>query len=67
MLLRAQMRPTDIQVIRDAATDPKTAPAIMLLTKISREPIYQPMYQVFVEARTAATGVAPSIPVLNFL
>ncbi|KAJ7323584.1 hypothetical protein DFH08DRAFT_887440 [Mycena albidolilacea] len=67
MLLRAQMRPADLQVIRDAVTDPKTAPAIMLLTKISREPIYQPMYQVFVEARTAATGVVPSIPVLNLL
>ncbi|KAJ7314570.1 hypothetical protein DFH08DRAFT_894941 [Mycena albidolilacea] len=67
MLLRAQMRPADLQVIRDAATDPKTTPAIMLLTKISREPIYQPMYQVFVEARMAATGVAPSIPVLNLL
>ncbi|KAJ6455143.1 hypothetical protein C8R45DRAFT_881705 [Mycena sanguinolenta] len=67
MLLRAQMRPADIQVIREAATDPITVPAIMLLTKIAREPIYLPMYQVFVEARKAATGVAPSIPVLNLL
>ncbi|KAJ7241786.1 hypothetical protein C8J57DRAFT_1368668 [Mycena rebaudengoi] len=67
MLLRAQMRPADIQVIRKAATDPETVPAIMLLTKIAREPIYRPMYQVFVEGRKAATGVAPSIPALNLL
>ncbi|KAJ7199121.1 hypothetical protein GGX14DRAFT_662088 [Mycena pura] len=67
MLLRAQMRPTDIEVIREAATDPKTVPAIMLLTKIAREPIYKPMYDVFVETRKAATGVAPSIPALNLL
>ncbi|KAJ7234539.1 hypothetical protein C8J57DRAFT_1380169 [Mycena rebaudengoi] len=57
ILLRAQMRPADIQVIRDAATDPETVPAIMLLTKIAREPIYQPMYQVFVEGRKAATAL----------
>ncbi|KAF7373081.1 hypothetical protein MSAN_00515900 [Mycena sanguinolenta] len=67
MLLRAQMRPADIQVIREAATNPKTVPAIMLLAKIAREPIYQPMYQVFAEARKAATGVAPTIPVLELL
>ncbi|KAJ7670492.1 hypothetical protein B0H14DRAFT_3071359 [Mycena olivaceomarginata] len=48
---------TSIQSSATAATDPKTAPAIMLLTKISRELIYQPMYQVFVEARTAADGL----------
>ncbi|KAJ6605321.1 hypothetical protein DFH09DRAFT_1353800 [Mycena vulgaris] len=65
LLLRTEMRPSDIQIIRDAATNSNSVPAIILHAKIAREHIYKSIYQTFLECRRAATGVIPSIPVLK--
>ncbi|KAF7336450.1 hypothetical protein MSAN_02299200 [Mycena sanguinolenta] len=67
LLLRTEMEPSDIQIIRDAAAGSHSVPAIMLHAKIARELPYRSIYQTFVERRKAATGVAPSIPPLNMV
>ncbi|KAF7336468.1 MSS51-like protein, mitochondrial isoform X2 [Mycena sanguinolenta] len=65
LLLRTEMRPSDIQVIRDAGKNAKTVPAMILHAKIAREHIYESIYQKFLKRRKAATGVTPSIPVVD--
>ncbi|KAJ7491661.1 hypothetical protein B0H11DRAFT_2007374 [Mycena galericulata] len=45
LLLRAQMRSTDIQIIRDAAGNSATVPARILREKMAREDIYRSLYQ----------------------
>ncbi|KAJ6484856.1 hypothetical protein C8R45DRAFT_931297 [Mycena sanguinolenta] len=62
LLLRTEMRPSDIQIIRNAAKNSQTVPAMILHAKIAREYIYQSLYQKFLKRRKAATGVTPSIP-----
>jgi hypothetical protein len=49
LLLRTEMRPSDIQVIRDAAANSESVPAIILNEKLGREHIYKS----FLERRRA--------------
>ncbi|KAJ7277287.1 hypothetical protein C8J57DRAFT_1126695 [Mycena rebaudengoi] len=42
LLLRTEMRPSDIQVICDAATNSSNLPANILMEKMAREQIYKP-------------------------
>ncbi|KAJ6484834.1 hypothetical protein C8R45DRAFT_999392 [Mycena sanguinolenta] len=56
LLLRTQMRPSDIQIIHDAATNPHTVSALNLQAKLAREHIYQSMHQTFMERLKAVTG-----------
>ncbi|KAJ7852240.1 hypothetical protein B0H13DRAFT_2398846 [Mycena leptocephala] len=67
LLLRTEMRPSDIQIVRDAATNSNSVPAMILHAKIAREYIYESIYQAFLQRRRAATGAIPSIPVLKLL
>ncbi|KAJ6573112.1 hypothetical protein DFH09DRAFT_1312375 [Mycena vulgaris] len=43
LLLRTEMRPSDIQIIRDAAADSNTHPAGFLKAKMAREHIFKPL------------------------
>jgi hypothetical protein len=43
LLLRQEMRPSDIQIIRDTAADLKTHPARILKAKMVREDIFRPL------------------------
>jgi len=53
LLLRMEMRPSDIQVIRDAAANSESVPAIILNEKLAREYIYKSLQQTFLERRRA--------------
>ncbi|KAF7336439.1 Set and mynd domain-containing protein 3 [Mycena sanguinolenta] len=59
MLLRTEMRPPEMKYIRDAGTNTRSGPAIILHDKIAREYIYASIYQTFLERRKKFTGVAP--------
>ncbi|KAJ7508900.1 hypothetical protein B0H11DRAFT_2184612 [Mycena galericulata] len=54
LLLRTEMRPSDIQVICDVAANSNSVPAMILNDKLAREKIYQGMYQELVKRRKAA-------------
>jgi len=54
LLLRTEMRPSDIQVIRDVAANSDSVPAMILNDKLAREKIYQGMYQELLKRRKAA-------------
>ncbi|KAJ7263501.1 hypothetical protein C8J57DRAFT_1333682 [Mycena rebaudengoi] len=45
LLLRTEMRPSDIQVIRDVAANSDSIPATILNDKLAREKVYQGIYQ----------------------
>ncbi|KAJ6448642.1 hypothetical protein C8R45DRAFT_1132851 [Mycena sanguinolenta] len=64
--LRTELRPSDIQVLRDAAVDSDHVQAMLLHAKIAREHIYQSIYQEFLQRRKAATGKIPSVPLVKF-
>jgi hypothetical protein len=49
------MRPSDIQVIRDVAANSDSVPAMILNNKLTREKIYQGMYQEVLKRREAAS------------
>ncbi|KAJ7436288.1 hypothetical protein B0H11DRAFT_2111080 [Mycena galericulata] len=58
LLLRTEMRPVDIQAIRDVTTNSQSVPAVILYEKMARENIYKQMYQMLLEhRRTVAAGV----------
>jgi hypothetical protein len=48
LLLRTRMLPSDLQAIRDAASE-FTIPARLLRIKMARELIYEPLYQECLE------------------
>jgi hypothetical protein len=54
LLLRTEMRPSDIQVIRDVAANSDSVPAMVLNDKLAREKSYQEMYQELLKRRKAA-------------
>ncbi|KAJ6592366.1 hypothetical protein B0H19DRAFT_1245245 [Mycena capillaripes] len=54
LLLRTDMRLSDIQVIRDVAANSDSVPAMILNDKLAREKIYQGMYQELLKRRKAA-------------
>ncbi|KAJ6561495.1 hypothetical protein DFH09DRAFT_1316074 [Mycena vulgaris] len=54
LLLRTEMRPSDIQVFRDVAANSDSVPAMILNDKLAREKIYQGMYQELLKRRKAA-------------
>ncbi|KAJ7712784.1 hypothetical protein B0H14DRAFT_677712, partial [Mycena olivaceomarginata] len=54
LLLRTEMRPSDIQVIRDVAANSDSGPAMILNDKLAREKIYQGVYQELLKRRKAA-------------
>jgi hypothetical protein len=55
LLLRTEMRPSDIQVIRDVAANSDSVPAMILNDKLAREKFYQGMYQELLKHRKAAS------------
>ncbi|KAF8217053.1 hypothetical protein K438DRAFT_1798218 [Mycena galopus ATCC 62051] len=60
MLLRTEMQPCDIQVIRDAAANFDSLPARLLNKRFEREAIYMTVYQSLLERRSAAAAGAHS-------
>jgi hypothetical protein len=54
LLLRTEMRPSDIQVIRDVAANSDSIPATILNDKLAREKVYQGIYQELLKRRKAA-------------
>jgi hypothetical protein len=58
LLVRTEMRPFDIQVIRDAVANSNTAPTMALNEKLAREYIYKSLHQMLVEHRRAVAAGA---------
>ncbi|KAF7345207.1 MYND-type domain-containing protein [Mycena sanguinolenta] len=60
LLLRTKMLPSDIQIIRDAATDPQTQTisALIFHTKLAREFVYKSIYPILVQ-RVRAVSIPP--------
>ncbi|KAJ7037626.1 hypothetical protein C8F04DRAFT_1232481 [Mycena alexandri] len=54
LLLRTEIRPSDVQVIRDVAANSNSVPAMMLNNKLAREKIYQRIYEELLKRRKAA-------------
>ncbi|KAJ7804352.1 hypothetical protein B0H14DRAFT_2884433 [Mycena olivaceomarginata] len=53
LLLRTEMRPLDIQIIRDAAAGSDSVPARILNAKLAREQIYKSLLEYVRESRSA--------------
>ncbi|KAJ6588669.1 hypothetical protein B0H19DRAFT_1248290 [Mycena capillaripes] len=56
LLLRTEMRPFDIQVIRDVVANLRTVPVIALNEKLARESIYKSVYPMLWEHRKAVAA-----------
>ncbi|KAJ7751100.1 hypothetical protein B0H16DRAFT_1724246 [Mycena metata] len=52
LLLRTEMRPLDIQIIRDAAAGSDSVPARILNAKLAREQIYKSLLEYVRESRS---------------